>query len=138
MKSTDAFKKTIEAHLQVMASNDPLFAVKLANPNKSIDNCITYILNWVQKSGCNGFTDDEIFGQAMHYYDEENIEVGKPIQCNVVVNHKVELTDEDKQKAKQEAIDKLVAQEQEKIKAQKAKKAEEKKAAVVEQPSLFD
>jgi hypothetical protein len=126
MKSTDTFKKTIEAHLQEMASQDPLFAEKLANPNKSIDKCITYILNWVQKSGCNGFTDDEIFGQAMHYYDEENIEVGKPIQCNVVVNHTVELTDEDKQKAKQEAIDKLVAQEQEKIKAQKAKKAEER------------
>ena len=32
-----------------------------------------------------------------HYYDENEIEVGKPIQCQVVVNHVVELTEEEKQ-----------------------------------------
>ena len=34
---------------------------------KNIDECVTHILNYVQKSGCNGFTDGEIFGQAIHY-----------------------------------------------------------------------
>ena len=37
-------------------------------PTKNIDNCITYILNQVKKSGCCGFSDDEIFGMALHYY----------------------------------------------------------------------
>ena len=29
----------------------------------------------VQKSGCNGFCDDEIYGQAIHYYEEKDIYV---------------------------------------------------------------
>lgn len=138
MKSTDNFKKVISQHLETLAASDELFAETLKKPNKNIDDCCTYILNWVQKSGCNGFENEEIFAQAVHYYDEDDLKVGSPIKCNVVVNHKVELTEADVQAAKQAAIDKLVAQEQEKIKAQKAKKLEEKKAAVVEQPSLFD
>jgi len=73
MKASNSFKQTIEAHLQEIASKDSVFAEKLQNPNKNIDDCITYILNWVKESGAYGFTDDEIFGQAIHYYDEENI-----------------------------------------------------------------
>lgn len=57
-----------------------------------------------RKSGCNGFDDDEIFGQAVHYYDEADIEVGKPIDCKVIVNHHVELTEEEKTEARKEAI----------------------------------
>ena len=37
---------------------DELFAAKYDNPDKNIDDCVTYILNWVQKSGCNGFCED--------------------------------------------------------------------------------
>lgn len=115
MKGTDDFKKTIEAALQSMAAADSLFAAKLQNPSKNIDDCITYIMNTVQKSGCCGFTDDEVFGMAAHYYDEENIEIGGPISCNVVVNHKVELSEDEIQKAKQEAREKIMAQEREKL-----------------------
>ena len=61
-----------------------------------MDECVTHILNYVQKSGCNGFTDGEIFGQAIHYYEENEIEVGKPMDCQVVVNHVVKLTAEEK------------------------------------------
>jgi hypothetical protein len=89
MKSTDNFKTIIADKLQQMGKEDSLFAVKLKNIKKNIDDCITYILNTVKKSGCCGFTDDEVFGMAAHYYDEENIEVGKPVDCNVVVNHSI-------------------------------------------------
>ena len=45
---------------------------------------------------------------AMHYWEEPEIEVSNaPANCRVVVNHVVELTDEDKEQARQEAIDKL-------------------------------
>ena len=37
-------------------------------------------------------TDDEVWSLAIHYYDEDNIDVGKPISCGVVVNHKVKRT----------------------------------------------
>lgn len=119
MKSTDNFKKVIEAHLQHRASMDPLFAVSLQKENKNIDDCITYILNTVHNSGCNGFADDEIFGMAAHYYDEDKIEVGKPINSRVVVNHKVESAEPKKQ--------------------EKPKKREVKSTSnAIVQPSLFD
>ena len=70
-------------YLEQRAAEDALFAKNYRNPAKNIDDCVTYILNYVQRSGCNGFTDGEIFGQAVHYYDENEIEVGKPIQCQV-------------------------------------------------------
>ena len=64
-KGTRTFNDTIKAYLEERAENDALFAVKFANPTKSVDDCVTYIINQVQKSGCNGFADDEIFGMAM-------------------------------------------------------------------------
>ena len=39
-----------------------------------------------------------------NHYDEANIEIGKPIDCKVVVNHAVELTEEEKAEARKEAI----------------------------------
>lgn len=36
-----------------------------------------------------------------HYYDEEDIDAGKPITCQVVVNHTIVLTEEEKAQARQ-------------------------------------
>ena len=102
MKGTEHFKRTIQMYLEQRAAEDTLFAKNYRNPAKNIDDCVTYILNYVQRSGCNGFTDGEIFGQAVHYYDENEIEVGKLIQCQVAVNHVVELTAEEKAEARNE------------------------------------
>ena len=104
MQVSISFKNSIQSYLEQRAEYDELFARSYRNPLKNIEDCITYILNYVQKSGCNGFDDDEIFGQAVHYYDETDIEVGKPIDCKVVVNHHVELTEEEKAEARKEAI----------------------------------
>lgn len=89
MKATEAFTNVISSHLQSVAEKDSLFAETLKKPNKNIQDCITYILNTVQKSGNNGFADDEVFGMAIHYYDEDDIKVGAPIKGRVVVNHAV-------------------------------------------------
>jgi hypothetical protein len=104
MKVSTHFQTEIQSYLEQRAEYDELFARSYRNPLKNIEDCITYILNYVQKSGCNGFSDDEIFGQAVHYYDETDIEVGKPIDCKVIVNHHVELTEEEKTEARKEAI----------------------------------
>lgn len=104
MKSTETFKRTILAHLEERASKDELFARSFAKEGKNIDDCITYILNAVQKSGCNGFADEEIYSMAVHYYDEDKIDVGKPISSNVTVNHKVELTEEEKKESREKAL----------------------------------
>ena len=110
-KGTMAFADTIRHYLEKRAENDVLFAVKFANPSKSVEDCVTYIINEVKKSGCNGFTDDEIFGKAVHYFEENEIEVGNPINCKVVVNHTVELTEEEKEQARQDAIERLRQEE---------------------------
>ena len=138
MKGTMAFQDTIRTYLDNMAESDALFSVKYANPSKSLSECITYIICQVQKSGCNGFEDDEIFGMAVHYWEESEIEVGKPVNCQVVVNHTVELTEEEKAQARQDAIDKLRDEEMAKMrKPIQPKKATESKNKV-EQLSLFD
>lgn len=92
MKATESFKTIIENHLKVVAENDSLFKKTLQKENKNIDDCITYILNEVKKSGCNGFADEEIFGMAIHYYDEDDIKPGKAVNCGVVVNHTAQPT----------------------------------------------
>ena len=136
MKGTENFKRTIQAYLEERAKVDDLFAKSYAKPNKSIDECITYILNEVQRSGCNGFEDNEIFGMAVHYYDEDNLDVGKKINCNVVVNHTVELTEKEKQEIREKArnafYDEQLAKQRESLKPKKKVKES------VSGPSLFD
>lgn len=104
MKGTEHFKRTIKEYLDGKARTDELFAVSYAKENKNLDDCITFILNQVKASGCCGMTDDEVWSLAIHYYDEDNIDVGKPISCGVVVNHKVELTEEEKAQARKDAL----------------------------------
>lgn len=136
MKSTAYFTRTILTYLEQRAETDCLFAESFANPNKNIDDCCTYILNQVQKSGCNGFHDDEIFGMAVHYYDEENIKIGKPVNnTHISVNHVVELTAEEKEEARKEAIQKAQNDAYTKM-MQPKKKA--KRVELNNQPSLFD
>ncbi|MDR1505298.1 MAG: PcfK-like family protein [Prevotella sp.] len=135
MKSTAYFKRTILTYLEQRAETDPLFAQAFAKTDKNIDDCITYILNTVQKSGCNGFTDIEVYSMAVHYYDEDNIEVGKQINAHTVVNHVVELTAEEKAEARKDAIQKAQDEAYRKM-TQPVKKA--KKVVMNNQPSLFD
>ncbi len=107
MKASNHFKNTIKAYLDQRAENDVLFSLQYSKPEKNIDDCVTYILKTVQKSGCNGFADEEIYSMAVHYYDEDNIDIGNPVNCQVVVNHVVELTEEEKQQAHKEALQKV-------------------------------
>jgi len=136
MKSTEHFKNTIKAYLDKRANEDNLFAITYAKANKNLDDCITYIFNTVQKSGCNGFTDDEVYSMAVHYYDEDTVEVGTNFNCQVVVNHTVELTEEEKQQARQEAIERVQNEAYLRMK-QPLQKPKAKQIAVNNQLNLF-
>ena len=85
-----AFKEAIRIYLAERADNEPEFAVTLAKPQKNLDDCLTYILNQVKKSGQEGFADEDIYNMAVHYYDEDDIDIGHSLKCNVVVNHHIE------------------------------------------------
>ena len=78
--------------------------------------------------------EDELFAKR-YRYDENEIEVGKPIQCQVVVNHVVELTEEEKQEARRKAVAQYQQMELQKL--QNRNKPTAKKETQV-QPSLFD
>ena len=134
-KATDYFKQTIQSYLQRRAQEDELFAPRYANPKKNIDDCITFILNYVKQSGCNGFADDESYSLAMHYYDEDDIDIGKPLtNCKVVVNHTIVLTEEEKAEARRQAMQKATDEAYRKITQGKNKT---KKAETATQSSLF-
>lgn len=124
-------------YLEQRAAEDELFAKNYRNPAKNMDDCVTYILNYVQKSGCNGFSDGEIYGQAVHYYDENEIEVGNPLQCHVAVNHVVELTAEEKAEARQNALRQYQNEELRRLQSRNKPNTTAKKEKNV-QPTLFD
>lgn len=130
-KGTEKFKETIKAYLDKLAESGD-FALSYANPNKNLDECIDYILTQVKSSGCAGFDDAEIYGMAVHYYDEKNPgEIKKGIGGQVVVNHHVELTEEEREEAKRKALDKITDEEVRKIK-EKERKEKERKAKEAE------
>lgn len=137
MKTTNEFKKTIQAYLETRAKEDSLFAISYAKTGKSLDDCVTYILNTVRESGCNGFADDEIYGMAVHYYDEDEIKAGKPVSCEVVVNHAVEITAADREAAHQAAIKKLQEEAYDSLRKVN-KTVKPKKGEGVQQMSLFE
>ena len=139
MNGTEQFTRTIAEYLNLRAATDPLFAPNLAKPHKNIEDCITYILQQVQQSGCNGFEDYEIYSMAIHYYDEDDLEVGSRVACNVVVNHTIVLTEEEKAEARKQAIQQYQAEELRKL--QEPKRVKAKASTTTEQeplPSLFD
>ncbi len=135
MKASNHFKNTIKAYLDQRSENDVLFSLRYSKPEKNIDDCVTYILNTVQKSGCNGFADEEIYSMAVHYYDEDNIDIGNPVSCQVVVNHVVKLTEEEKQQAHKEALQRVQNEAYAKLK-QTTKRM--KQPETVNQQSLFN
>lgn len=137
MKTTELFKQTIKEYLDKRAIKDQLFAAAYAKENKTIDKCIAYIFNEVKASGCNGFTDDEIYSMAVHYYDEDGIEVGELPKCEVIVNHKVELTAEEKAQARKDAIRAYQEEEIRKMRERDHKPKAQKEPENVQQLSLF-
>lgn len=105
MKATKQFAKVIGEYIEKAKQEDELFAKCVdSQPSKTIQGCVNYILKTVKDSGVAGWTDDEIFGMARHFYDEKELKDPGAIRANVVVNHHIELSDEDKAKAREKAL----------------------------------
>lgn len=150
-KASKSFQDTIKAYLDKRAQEDSLFAQSYAKEGKSIEECCNFIIQEVQKMKVAGLADDEVYGLAVHYYDEDDLGEIKASNCKVVVNHTVELTEEEKAQARKDAIAQLQKEEVARLKAEeKAKEDKEKEKAkkkapakapaenTFESPSLFD
>lgn len=134
------FKEAIKSYLDERARTDELFAKSYAKENKNLDECCSYIMGEAKKLGnavC--ISDNEVFGMAVHYYDEDDIKVNKlPAGTRAVastLSQPVKLTEEDKKRAREEAIRRL-AEEQYALLKKKPSRAK-KEATEVQQMSLF-
>lgn len=138
MKATEQFAQTIKAYLDKRAEQDELFAKSYNKPNKSINECVNYILGEVQKNGCNGFADEEIYGMAVHYFDEDDLNDIKEVSCSrVVVNHTIELTEEEKKEAREKAIKRLEEETYQSMRKPAKKVQISENKTTIEQGSLF-
>lgn len=139
MKGTDHFKELIKNYLDNRAKEDELFRAKYETTERTIDDVVTYILNEVKQSGCCGFADEEIYSMAVHVIDEPALEIGKPINCDVVVNRHIDLTEEEKAEQKALALKRYQEEELRKLQVRHSKpRASMPKETIQPQPSLFD
>ncbi len=136
------FEKTIKAYLDGVAKEDEAFRAKyeakLKADDKSITNCCNYICGWVKHQKRQGYTDEEIYGQALHYYDEADVKVtGSQGSCTVVVNHAIELSDSEKRKARKAAVEQYAKEQKAKLEASRQKKAVKAAAQPAQMDDLF-
>ena len=91
------FQEVIKQYLDDRAAQDEQFAVTYAKENKSIEECCKYILGEARKLGnevC--MSDEEVYGLAVHYYDEDDIKI-EAVPASFVSTPKVDLTEDDKE-----------------------------------------
>lgn len=139
MGKNNSFTEAIEAYLEKRAAEDALFAACYAKEGKSVKECCDYIMGEAKKRGsavC--MTDEEVYGLAVHYYDEDDIKINRlPAREKASVSSSispVELTEEEKKAARDKAIARLT---EEQYQALKKKSSRKKADNNVQQMSLF-
>jgi len=141
-------RQAINLYLTAKAYADAEFKKSFENPNKNLDECVTYITYIMYKKVTEGAdkkqsvgvaipSDDEVFALAEQYYMDEDLKVdGTELRnVRVVSASATSFTDEEKQKMREEAIkkyqDDVIAEQRKKDneRKNKAKAAKEKKPA---------
>ena len=126
MKATSNFRKQIAEFIESEKKADELFCKCVdEQPEKTIDGCVNYILKTVRESNVCGWTDTEVYCMAKHFFDEKELKDPGEMAARVVVNYHVELSEEEKAQAKENAMRKVENEERRKI--EEAKKREEER-----------
>ena len=143
-KSNNAAIAAMQQMLQERCIAEPTFAIKMANPSKSMEGAVNYLCATIQKSGMCCVDDTTVMNILVHYFDEDEIEDCGKVNCNIVVS-KPELSDEDKAKLKEQAMEQYKQEQLREIRRQSAPKAQTKPTTTPKageeinvQPSLFD
>lgn len=100
-------KSTIKSYLDQRAAVDDQFAVAYNNPDKNIDECCSYIISEARRmssgSSCIAISDAEVFGMAVHYYDESDIEYSAVenviVESTRIKNEKTKITPDQRRRA---------------------------------------
>ena len=143
MKNTKGIKnrpfvEAIKSYLDRRAEEDKMFAESYANPKKNIIECCDFIVSRVKRQNRTAMTDDEVYGLAVHYYDEADpgrIDKGIASRAAIVI------PGEDKERLRAEAIEEYKRQCIEEIKNKENKlsaiSANKRKEDKAELPTLF-
>ena len=108
---TDHFEQCISKWLETERKKDPIFDKKVAESKKDVQGCCNFILQQVKASNQCGYADEEVFGMARHYFDEESIkDPGKQDQCRVVVSGHIDLSESEKAEAMEAAKKQYLAE----------------------------
>ncbi len=119
-------------------TEDELFRAKYETTTRTIYDVVNYIFHAVQQSGCCGFSDMEVYAMAVHAIDEPDLEIGKPMDCNVVVNHHIELTEEEKAEQRAIALKRYQEEEMRKLQQRNSRpKAAKPQPKPIQELSLF-
>ncbi len=144
LKSNNAAIAAMQQMLQERCIAEPSFAIKMANPSKSMDEAVNYLCSQIQKSEMCCVDDTTVMNILVHYFDENEIEDCGKVNCNIVVS-KPELSEEDKAELKEQAMEQYKQEQLREIRRQSAPKAQSKPPTAPEageeinvQPSLFD
>ena len=132
---TKYFEQRIKEYVEQEMKNDDLFRQTVeAKPDKSVEEACRYIIAQVNEAKRCGWDDSEIFAMVKHYYDENDIEVPEDASGvqRIVVGGKIDLTDEERREAKEEAVRQYKAdierKERERREAEEQKERERKEA----------
>lgn len=71
-----SFEETLKIYLDKYAENDKTFAEKYNGSGKTVGGCAKWIMAEARKNavnGCCAWADAEVYGKAVHYFDEEDI-----------------------------------------------------------------
>lgn len=142
MREIKSAQERIKDYLDERARQDELFAKSYAKSNKNIDECYEYIVSEARKqckdSDSICIPDDVVFGWAVHYYDEDNIMVGRSSESKESTESK-EMSDADKKKVIEEARKKAYMTNKKTSEAnKKSADAKKSKSAKIQQLNLFD
>lgn len=146
LKSNNAAIAAMQQMLQERCIAEPTFAIKMANPSKSMEGAVNFLCSQIQKSGMCCVDDTTVMNILVHYFNENEIEDCGKVNCNIVVS-KPELSEEDKaeirkqamEQFKKEQLDALCRQSQTRKSQPKATATTPKAGEEINvQPSLFD
>ena len=92
------FKNTIKNHLDELAKVDNSIKEILLKPNKSIEECCSYIIQEVKRKNYTAVADEDVYAIAVSYYKDDSIKNVKVENAHVVVPSNVNVVAEEKEK----------------------------------------
>ena len=139
MREIKSAQERIKDYLDERARQDELFAKSYAKSNKNIDECYEYIVSEARKqckdSDSICIPDDVVYGWAVHYYDEDDIKVGRSTESK----ESKKMSDADLKKIVEESRKKAYEANKKSVEAKKkSADAKKSKSAKIQQLTLFD